>query len=305
MLLFQQMIVLFIYMLIGFICCKKRFLDNAASEKISWLVLNISNPCMILSSAVNSDGSIRGKELLMTVGIAVGVYAFMLVLSHVLPVLLGIPKHDRGIYSLMTVFNNIGFMGFPVIVAMYGEGALLYASVFTLLYNLLFYTYGIQLVSEEGNSIGNHLKLRQIINTGIIASVIAVVLYLMEIPTPEFFKTTVKGLSNLAAPLSMIVIGISLAGIRLKELFLDVKMLVFSFIKLLVIPIAGVYVIRLIVSNEVILGVCMVMLATPAGSMTAMLAQQYHKNYEMTAKGVALTTILSVITMPIVSMLVL
>ena len=77
----------------------------------------------------------------------------------------------------------------------------------------------------------------------------------------------------------------------------------FSAIKLLVIPILGVTIIRQFVDIDIILGVCMVMLATPVGSMTAMLAQQYDGDYEMASKGVALTTILSVATMPVVSMI--
>ena len=84
----------------------------------------------------------------------------------------------------------------------------------------------------------------------------------------------------------------------------DLRLLLFSVIKLLVLPAAGVLVIRQFVDNEVILGVCLVMLATPVGSMTAMLAQQYDGDYEMASKGVALTTILSVATIPLVSMLV-
>ena len=78
----------------------------------------------------------------------------------------------------------------------------------------------------------------------------------------------------------------------------------FSFIKLIVIPVLGVMLINKFVSNEIICGVCMVMLATPVGSMTAMLAQQYDGDYEMASKGVALTTILSVFTIPLVAMLV-
>ena len=121
---------------------------------------------------------------------------------------------------------------------------------------------------------------------------------------PSFVKTTISTLSNLTAPLSMMVIGASLATINMKKLFTDVKLLLFSAIKLLIIPVIGMLIIKQFVSNEMICGVCMVMLATPVGSMTAMLAQQYDGDYEMASKGVALTTVLSVVTMPIVSMLV-
>ena len=99
----------------------------------------------------------------------------------------------------------------------------------------------------------------------------------------------------------MMVIGASLATIDLRKLFTDVRLIIFSVLKLVVIPVLGLLVIRQFVDSEVMLGVCLVMLATPVGSMTAMLAQQYEGDYEMASKGVALTTILSVLTMPLVS----
>ena len=97
------------------------------------------------------------------------------------------------------------------------------------------------------------------------------------------------------------VIGASLAAIDLKGLFTDGKLLLFSGIKLVLLPVAGIWIIRQFVQTESMLGVCMVMLATPVGSMTAMLSQQYDGDYETASKGVALTTILSVVTMPLVS----
>ena len=103
----------------------------------------------------------------------------------------------------------------------------------------------------------------------------------------------------------MMVIGISLSDIRLKELFLDGKLLAYAAVKLLVIPVAGTLIIRRFVVNEVLVAVCVIMLATPVASMAVMLAGQYDRNVELASKGVALTTILSVITIPVVSWLVL
>lgn len=206
---------------------------------------------------------------------------------------------------MMTVFSNIAFMGFPVIAALYGNGALLYAALFTIPYNVLIYTYGIAALQtgEKKGSFKESVSLGRILNVGVIACVLTMVIYLCSIPVPAFIKSTITNLSNLTAPLSMMVIGASLATIDLKKLFTDARLLLFSFFKLLVIPIIGMLIIRQFVESEVICGVCMVMLATPVGSMTAMLAQQYDGDYEMASRGVMLTTVLSVVTMPLVSML--
>ena len=298
MLLFQQMLVLFTYMLIGWAARRKGLLDESFSRQISWLVLNVANPLMIVSSAVNGDGSVKGGELLVTAALAAAIYALLLLLARLVPKLFRIPDSEAGYFRLMIVFNNIGFMGFPVISALYGSGALLYGAVFLLPYNLLFYTYGINTISQTRQK----LQWRKVLNAGVIASILAVVLYLTQVPVPQYVKSTAQGLSNLTAPLSMMVIGISLAALSLKELFLDGKMLLFAALKLLVVPVAGMLVIRQVVSVPALQGVCMVMLATPAGSMTAMLAQQSGGGQKV-AQGVALTTLLSVATIPLVAML--
>lgn len=302
MLLLQQMLVLFIIMLLGYICFKKGFINQAASKTLSFIVVNIANPAMILSGSVNSTGNIQGQELLLTVVIAIIIYAALILLAIIIPFVLGIPKKDVGVYCVMTIFSNIGFMGFPVLQAMYGSDSLLYASLFLFPYNILIYTYGISALSNE-KAVDQSGILKKVFNVGVIACAISILLYFLPIEMPVFVKTTVSSLSNLTAPLSMIVIGVSLAQINLKELFTDIRLILFSAIKLLVIPFAGVCLIRCFVQHEIILGVCLIMLGTPVGSMTAMLAQQYDGDSELASRGVALSTILSVATIPLVSAL--
>lgn len=303
MLLLQQMIVLFIYIVIGYTAAKRGIMDEEFSKKISWIVVNVANPALTVSAVVNGDGMIQGRDLLLTALTAVVILGGMVVLSLILPVLFRAEKKERNVYRLMSAFNNIGFMGFPVIAAVYGQGALLYAAIFSMLFNVLMYTYGIQ--TARGQGMGK-IEWKKILNIGVISSVIAIVIYLLKIPTPQFFKTTMGGLSGLTAPLSMMVIGISLASIPIRELFMDMRMLSYSLTKLLVLPVLCMPVINRLVGNDMLCGVCMIMISTPAASMNAMLVQQYGdgREAELAARGVALTTLLSVATIPIVSAIV-
>lgn len=304
MLLLQQMVVLFFLMAVGYYCYRKEIITDEVSKKLSAIVVNIANPAMILTGCM-SENKVQGKELLLLAIIITGVYASLLLLAVLIPRMLRVEKKSRGTYQVMTVFSNIGFMGFPVVAALYGNGALLYAALFTIPYNILIYTYGIAALQtgEKKGSLKDSVSLSRILNVGVIACILTIVIYLCRIPVPAFIKATVTHLSNLTAPLSMMVIGASIATIDLKKLFTDGKLLLFSFLKLIVIPLVGVMIIRQFVDDPIICGVCMVMLATPVGSMTAMLAQQYDGEYEMASKGVMLTTILSVVTMPLVSAL--
>lgn len=303
MLLLQQMIVLFLLMGIGFLCYKLGMITDEVSKKLSAIVVNIANPALVLTGCMG-EGKIHGKELILVMVIVVLVYGALVALAMVIPLLLRVPPKSRGTYQAMTIFSNIGFMGFPVVAALYGNGALLYAALFTIPYNILIYTFGVSAMSVQKGSWRDSFSPGRVLNVGVIACVVTVVVYLSGIRVPAFVSLTVEHLSNLTAPLSMMVIGASLAAINIKKLFTDSRLMIFSALKLLALPVAGMLLIRRFVDNETICGVCMVMLATPVGSMTAMLAQQYDGDYEMASRGVALTTILSVATMPIVSMIV-
>ena len=143
-----------------------------------------------------------------------------------------------------------------------------------------------------------------IVNMSITASILAVVLYVAQIPMHEMIKTATGSLSGLTSSLSMFVIGISLSSMKIRELFTDKKLLGYTAIKLLIIPVIGTIAASNFIHNQMLLNVFMIMLATPAGAMTAMLAQEYDGDYALASKAVALTTVLSVITIPIVSAIV-
>lgn len=382
MVMLQQMIVMFLMMAVGYLCYRKQILTDEVSKKVSAIVVNVANPCMILSSAL-TDQQMQGKELVQTLAIVVMMYVFLLVMAQLLPRILCIQKESRGAYAAMTVFANIGFMGFPVLAAMYGNGALLYGAVFQIPFNILIYTYGVAVLTrkpgacakteqdvnaevdvkaeidvkeepnvnaevdvkaepdvksevdvkaepngktgerqdaqgitatvngkseniENGSEQQGKLQetveiVKKIFNIGVIACITAMLLYFLQTPVPSFLQAFITNLGNLTAPLSMMIIGASLAQMPLKELFLDKKLLLFSLVKLLLLPAVWMIMVNRVAEQEILRGVCLVMMATPAGSMTAMLAQQYGGDYETASRGVALTTVLSVITMPLLA----
>lgn len=358
MVMLQQMIVMFLMMAVGYLCYRRQILTEEVSKKVSAIVVNVANPCMILSSAL-TDQQMQGKELVQTLAIVVMMYAFLLVVAQLLPRILCIQKESRGAYAAMTVFANIGFMGFPVLAAMYGNGALLYGAVFQIPFNILIYTYGVAVLTrkpgacvktepgvnaevdvkaepdvksepngktgerqdaqgitaavngkseniengseQQGKLQGTVEIVKKIFNIGVIACIAAMLLYFLQTPVPSFLQAFITNLGNLTAPLSMMIIGASLAQMPLKELFLDKKLLLFSLVKLLLLPAVWMIMVNRVAEQEILRGVCLVMMATPAGSMTAMLAQQYGGDYETASRGVALTTVLSVITMPLLA----
>lgn len=296
MLLLQQMIIFFLIMLVGYICRKIGVFGETTGKMVSGIVINIGMPALIIASGMNPETLENKGKLLFTLGIALIFFAIMFVIAELLPRLLRADREDYGAYQVMTIFSNIAFMGYPLLDAMYGSEAVIHAAIFNLLYSVLNYTYGIRKMQTGGQR--EKFSWKQLLNVGVISCLIAVILYITELPVPMIFEDTATRIGAITGPLSMLVIGDSLAQIQLKDLFTDVRLLIFSAVKLLLMPALLLWGLGLFVTDPMFRGVCLVMTATPVGSMTVMLAQQYDGDYRLTSRGVALTTVLSVATMP-------
>ncbi len=313
MILLQQMAVFFLVILLGYYCSKKNIWDDAAVKKISGLIVHITNPAMILSAGINQSSSIQGIDLLKTLGLSLGMYLVLILIGFFLPSFLKVRPDERAVYRSMIVFSNIGFMGFPVVQAAYGKEALLYASVFLIPNNVLLYTYGVKLMSGSKESdVSNDsaekqpqifTTFRQILNAGVIAGLLSFILYLSQIQVPYVLEQAVTYISNLTAPLSMMIIGDSMSHLDFRQLFRDIRLVLFSVLKLIIIPVLFLFALRMIGVQGHMLEVALVVISTPVGTMNVIFAQQYEGNYELASKGVALTTLLSVATMPLVSMI--
>lgn len=304
MLMLQQMVILFILMMIGFIGFKINLIDDYTNKKLSGIVVNIANPALIISGALSNHDDISVTSILRVASLAVIIFAVLIIISYVIPLIIRAERNDYGLYRAMLIFSNIGFMGLPIISSLYGSSSLLYASIFLIPYNLLIYTYGILLIKKKDDNGKIKIKIKEVLNIGVLACIVMIIIYAFNIKLPQWCVSTITNLSNLTAPLSMFVIGSSLAMINFKQIFCDVKLIVFTLIKLIIIPVAGMFILKIFIHDEVINGICLVMLSTPVGSMNAMLAREYDGNYELASRGVALTTILSVATLPLVSLIV-
>lgn len=299
MILLKQMIVLAIIMFVGFFLAKKNILDEGTSKKISWIVVNVCNPALMISGALG-ENRLPESVLLDTFKISAIMYGILLILGLLMPIILRDRKNKA--YSLMLVFGNVGFMGYPLIASMYGQEAILPASIFNLFYSILMYTYGIMVMSGRKFEVKN---LKLLINSGIIACILEIIIYAFNIKLPDFMGDSFTMLSNLTAPLSMMVIGATFAGLSIRKLVTDVRILIFTVIRMILVPILMFPVFKFFIADEVLLGVCLVMVAVPVGSMNVMIAQQYGGNIETSAKGVAFTTLLAVVTMPLMFLLLL
>lgn len=303
MIVLQKMCVFFLLILAGFAAHRKKILDEESSRKISSLVVNIANPALILSSvATEESGNITRGDVLTAFLVACITYAALIVAGRAIPYLVRAPKEEKNMYDAMFVFSNIGFMGFPLMSALFGNESLLIGAAFVMVFNILIYTYGIWLMSPSGGE--KKFQWKSLCNPGVIACLAAIFLFWNGIRIPGILGDAIGMLSNLTGPLSMIVIGVSLSVMNIKDIVGIPRLWVFCALKLLVFAVIGALIMKRFVANEVIYGVGIIVLADPVASMAAMFAQEYHCNEKLASAGIALSTLLSVLTMPVVFWLV-
>ncbi len=296
----QQMIVLFIIMGIGFVAAKRKIINGEARSRMSSIVVNIANPALILSCVTGDILEMNKMELVFTLVVSIVLFLALMIVAYIIPKVLNVDKEIRGVYSAMTIFTNVGFMGFPILKQVYGNEALLLASVFLIPFNILIYTYGIALM-DSNKEVKVKFDIRKILNSGVISCIVTILIFITKLKLPYILATSINMISDLTAPLSMMIIGSSMISISIRKLTNDKKLILFVLIKQFVIPIIGSVIAFKLLDNTLLCGIVMILLSTPIGAMTAMLAEQYGCNYELASKGVAISTIVSVVSIPIVS----
>lgn len=299
---FQQMVIFFLLMVLGIYARQKGIINEKNMGQLSALTVDIAYPAIILSGVSGNGPRMQGGQLMEALGVALAVLAAAVILGKILPALLHFSPKHRGMVNVLTVFTNVGFMGMPMIQGIYGSGALIYMTVFVIPFNILFYSYAIRTI--QGGSGETKFHLKDLCNVGMGSCVLSVVIYLSGLHLPYVLSTTVQMIGSLTAPLAMMLIGASLPDIPWKETLTNGRLWAFVVLKMLVLPVLVLLVLGRFVHNPVLLAVGLCALATPSGNMLAMLAELYNKeSFPLATEAIALTTAVSVVTMPLVAML--
>ena len=292
----NQMVVLFCAMAIGYIACKARILNAAFNQTLSRLILHICMPGMILASVMNVPHQLSNAEVWVLLGISFGLHAFFILVALGIPKLFRLGKSEGNLYRFLLIFSNVGFMGFPVVSAIFGPDAVFYASIFNIPFNLLAFTLGVVLVAGRGVKLS--LK-KLLLSPGILVSVAALVIYLLDIPFPAFVRDTADLLGQITTPGAMLVIGATLAAIPLKRAFTQWKLYPLLLLKLIVLPVLVWLILRPFITSELTLGVTVVIAAMPCATNCTLFCNEYGGDAELASIGVFLSTLASVVTIPL------
>lgn len=298
MVVFQTMLKLFLLLILGFVLFKCHIFDEYTNKKISALIVNVASPMLIISSIAGVEESNKSIVFLM-IGAGILMYIGFIILGKIINRIFPFPKKDWPVYECMVVFANTGFMGYPVLLDVFGQEAVFYASLIHMAFNFFVYTYAIMCLTK-GDDSEFKLNFKQLLTPGIILIFVGIFIYLFDIQLPSVLMDTINSVGSLTAPLSMMMIGSSLAVYPIKDSFTDWRSYVFAFVRLMIVPFVTMIMCRLLHIDAYYANITIITNAMPVGSMVLMLATQYNANVKIVTRNIVVSTLLSVITIPIV-----
>ena len=286
-----QMTILLLLMIVGFIGAKKNVFTDQVNVAASNILLKIGIPGLIISSVKNGS-PLTGMELLETLIIFSIFTIFTGVVSKVVVDVAHIQK-NKPLWQFMILFTNAGFMGLPAIQAILGNKAMLYGALFLLPLNCLMYGYGESLFRKGGFS------LKKFLNGPMIASIVALILCILNIKLPYIIGQTCTYIGNVTTPLSMMVIGAGLVKMDIKEL-LDIKLWGFTIFKMILLPLFYMFVLSFFHLNSLVENVMIMIMCMPVASNSSVYALMYGEDATLASKAIFMSSVACVVTIPLV-----
>lgn len=293
-----EVAVILILIVVGYFTVKKGMFTKESLGSITSFLLYIVTPCLIVSSFLSAEsGKLDGWTLLL----AAVLPALSIVISIALSYLFfrKEPSGRRRVLRFSMIFCNVGFMGIPLVEGIVGSEGVLYGSFFIAVFNIFCWTYGYVMMG------GGKVRLKALLlNPGVIGLAIGLPLYLLDVPVPALFVEPVELISALNTPLAMIVVGGYIAQVKLRAFVSDLAVYKMAVLRLVVAPLLYLALVWLLRPDETLLMSTVIQAATPVAANCVLFAVQYDSDAELASKSVAVSTALSVVTIPLLTVLV-
>ncbi|WP_160687519.1 AEC family transporter [Clostridium sp. C2-6-12] len=287
-----QISIMYVLMVIGFIVYRKKLIDDEGAKQLSNLLVWIINPLIMLTRYQMNFS----MDKLIDLGISFIVSLFAMLIGFFVGKT--IFKKEQKIDKFAVGFANAGFIGIPLVTNIVGLDQVFFLSAYLVCFNILSYTYGIYLVSSNKKLI----TIRSILfNPGIIAVGIGIIIFISPIKLPKFIYDAFNLVGQTNTPIAMILLGTYIAKAKVITLFNNKYAYFVCFIKLIVIPMIVLIIFKFLPTDlGEIKKVVLIAVSTPVGLTVPMFSQMYGGDYEYGAKLVGLSTLLSLITIPII-----
>ena len=288
-----QVVTLFLMIGVGYVMARQGHLSQQTLGQMSHLLLYAVLPCLLISSIQIQPSPLLLRNMGLILAVTAGYYV---VFCGLLPLVFRrSPEDTRATLRFGTVYANTGFMGMPLIQAVLGDEAVILAVMANVTYNLAQWTHGVALMGGR-----DRMSLRQaVLNPGTVSLFIGMVIFFSGFRLPTVVETAVEYIGDLNTPLAMVVIGGQMASTNLADTFRRKELYAASGLKLVVIPAITALALLPLRLPSLVYSAAVILSATPAAGSTSILAQQFHRDPGTAAQLVSLSTLLSVLTLPV------
>lgn len=289
----NYVLILFILIGVGFVCNKTKILTRQSVKDMTNFVLYIVTPCVIINSYQREFDKTMLNGLIITVIAAALSFAVNILLARLL-------IHDKDKQREKTlkfgaVFSNCGYMSLPLQSALLGTEGVFYGATYIAVFQVVLWTYGVVLMS---GSIKNVSVKKIILNPGVIGTVLGFAVFVFSINIPFVISEPIGFLAALNTPIPMVIVGFHLAGASLKIKGVSAYIsIIFRLIASPLIMLAGLYLCNI---RGVILVACVIAASAPFAAATTMFSEKFGADTSLSAAAVSVTTLLSIITMPVI-----
>lgn len=292
-----QMSILFLTAGLGFMGAKVGYIPKEANRILSRLVLDMALACSVVYSAASSAHPLTNAQVgMMALGATVAAVLLILI-SKGMIALLRIPKQSAGVCEYMLIFSSSALMGYPVIRACFGTDAVFYAAILNMVFTTLCYTYGIRLI--RGKQEGKKNGWNELISPVILCSLLAWIIYIFRIQLPEFLVKTLGYMDQITSPLSMLIVGSTLAHAKRIHIAGFWRVFILVALRMIVTPLLAYAILNPLFQNRMMTGIFVIFQALPAAVSTTMFCARFEKDGTLAALCVLLSTVLSAILLPL------
>lgn len=293
----QQVIILYLLVAVGFIADRLHVFGQNTAKRSNDLLFYIITPVVIVQSFMNMDFDIKTAKTLLV--------AFLCMTGTlIVGILLAIPffnnKKDKNstVFKYAVSYGNMGYMALPLCNAILGSEGVFYCSAGVVAFNILSFTHGIWCINRGEGKTKFELK-RLILNPGVISVLVGLPLFVFDIDVPDVVDSAVAHISNLNTPLAMIFLGTYIANTDLRTMFKEKNNYLVIVLKTLVLPLVMFCIFKLFGISGALLTACMISASVPSANNTVMFSAKYGKDTGVASKVVAMCSLVSVFTMPV------
>ena len=297
------MSMLFVIVIVGYMAGKLGYMGGEFDRKLSSLIINWTCPALILSSAMTGELPDR-RYILPLLAISVVTYLVLTGVAFWLPRFLTRRKDDEGVVGFAMMFGNVGFMGYPVVASIFGHEAVFYAAVLNVVNTFAVFTVGTILVTGKGEVEGPRFQKKVLYSTPMLSAYLTMLIVALEIDNiPACISQPLTMIGDITVPAALLIIGSSMSQLPLRALMGNATVYITTVMRLVVVPVAMYFLCLLLGFDPYVVNINTVVIAMPVATYGTILCLKYNRDTSLMAEVTFITTLLSMITIPLLVMM--